>query len=315
MRTDFLKRSIKIEEFLELFLSLTESGISIIQALKSLAEGSETKLMAEFVLEKLKQSQSLSKALCSLSKKLKGYEELILTAEKTGNIIPPLRTVVEELKEKNESKKELIASSLYPSVIICVAAGLSLVLIKYALPFIKQVAIVEEKQMMRGIIEADLWLVLSIPLILLTAGFYSGKYNFEICLFQTLWIFEVGGIPVIKAITMLMKKGRRIKNDTKVLAQICEGLRSGKSLYVSCSKTQRFNTFTRAWLLTAEESGQAGNCFYKIYIHYKKLKDENRKRIKRFSEPFMTGVCGIYILILVIKCIVPVFETLGEGLF
>lgn len=314
MHGRIIKKNVSIEQFLELFLSLIESGISITAAIKTLSEGDGTKEYAVKVLKKLYGSEPFGMALCSLSKKMEGYEAVIMSAEKTGNIIPSLKGIVEELKQKEEGRREAFAVCLYPVFVVIAASILSILLFKYALPFIRMVARIDERQMILGIVYADIWLLVSIPLAILVIRYYSSRYDFETTVFRTLWSFEEGGRPAAEALGILMRKEKSVKRSSRILAVMADGLRSGKTLCTSCEETCRFDSFTTAWLGTAEESGQARKCFYEIYGHYKAMQKRNRETVRRFLEPVITGICGVYIVILVTQLIVPVFKTIGEGL-
>ena len=121
-------------QFIELLLSLTQSGFPLSSALKILSEKKETKHLSEKIISKLENGDTFTKAICTLDNKLKNYETLLITAEETGDINPVLSGITEELSEDDENKKSLITVSLYPIFICFLALILSFILIKYGIP-------------------------------------------------------------------------------------------------------------------------------------------------------------------------------------
>ena len=297
--------------FMELFLSLTESGFPLVSALKVLSQKKDTNKWAKAVLKKLEENGSISQALCSISKRLSKYETLLMTAEETGDIVPSLKEITEELKENEESKRNLIAAAVYPSFVCLLAVVLSLVLIVYGIPYINLIADVNERDMVITVVYANLWIVFSCSLLFIIAWYFSHRYDFAFMLFRNLYYLNKSFVGMEESLLVLMKDNAFTGRNLRCIASILQGLRGGEKMWKICEKIRGLDAFAVAWLYITEESGETGRGFKKIYENYSTRRKADVETVRRFMEPCLLGISGVYILILISGCIIPVFMSLG----
>lgn len=312
MHEPVLKNKINIKLFLELFLSLLESGVTIPLALKTLCEDDKTSFYAKKILSIMEKNISFAKAVSCLSKKMFQYEQILLVAEETGDIVPILKNIITELKENDESKKEIFVVSIYPIFISIFAFILSFILYFYGIPYISKIAQISEPTLIQGIIKASIWIFFT-TVILITLIFYMlYKNSFAYKFFRNVYYMALNSVGLEKSLTMLLKTEGFKDRERKVIIMILEDIRNGEFLYRSCKKIKHFDVFTTAWLTIAQDNGKVKESFEKIYNHYFLLKKQNKELLMRIIEPGVLLIAGGYILILIVECVVPIFLTLGN---
>ena len=312
MCSKIMKKTIKKSQFMELFLSLIESGFSITGSLKILSEKVETKEYALKIRKDIENNGSVSKALLGLSDKLSVYESILSTAEETGDIAPALKGVVEDLKENEEEKRNLFIVLVYPVVVGLIAISMSLFLIELGIPYINLIADVDRNECIQVIVGANLWLLFSGIVILFISIYLRQKYEFQKSLFKNLYYLNMNSVGMEDSFQILLRQKKCRKKDLQCLSFILSGLRNGELFFRLCEKTGRFDIFAVSWLFVMEEDGDVSEGLRKIFENYKKMQKEIRESLHRFLEPVILAVTGIYVLILIAGCVIPVFMTLGS---
>lgn len=311
MHAEGIGKDRRVSAFMELFLSLTESGFPLVGALKVLSQKKETKQFARAVLEKLEQSGSISQALCTTARRLSKYETLLMTAEETGDIVPSLREITEELKERDEAKRNLTAAAVYPVFVCLLAAAFSIVLIVWGIPYINLIAGVNKEDMVKTVAAANLWLILSLSMVFFLTGLFTHRYDFAFMLFRNLYYLNKSSVGMEDSLLVLMKDSAFKGKNLRCIAAILQGLRGGEKLWRICERIRGLDAFTIAWLYITEENGEVGQGFKKIYENYSAKRKSAAETAGRFMEPCLLGISGVYILILISGCVIPVFMSLG----
>jgi len=311
MRISFIGK-INIKLFIELFLSIIESGVNIPSALKTLSEDEKTEHYAKHILRQMEQNVSFSHSLCSISRKVSSYEQMLLIAEETGDIIPILRNIVSEMEDKNESNKQIISVSVYPILITIFAFILSFILINYSIPYISQIADIAKSDLYTGIFKANVWLVLSILILVSIIYYILKKNNFQYKFFRNLYYLTLNSIGIESSLKLMLGSEGFSTKDRKDISMILDDIRNGEFLYVACQKIKRFDIYTQAWLTVAQDNGRITESFGKIFSHYSSIRKTSRDVLLKIIEPGVLLAAGIYIVILIINCIVPIFLTLGS---
>lgn len=305
----------KVIRFLELFLSLMESGLSVPAVLKALCQEKSTRELALSINSKLEKSERLSLALCSISGSLNNYEGLLSTAEETGDIIPSLKNVVEELKNGRDELKNIITVSVYPLTVCILAFTLSTLLAVYGLPFINRIAEVDERQLTTAISRANIMLAAACAVCFIVVISAGKKNHFQQLFFQNLYYMSLNSIGVEETLEMLFASGHLKKRELAVVIRVLDGIRSGLSLKDACVSCGKFDGFTAAWLGAAGESGRVTESFEKIFRHYENKRRQVNQIVQRFIEPGAMAVSGMYIIALVTGCVIPVFKSFGTNIF
>lgn len=312
-----IKRPVKkleITAFLELLCSLLKSGLALNHCLESLNENPSCRKYASKIKMGLENSESAGHAIISVCRKLTMYESMLLSAEKTGDIVPVLENITEEMKEEKERKYDTVIICLYPAVIILIAFTLSFLLLIFALPYIQLVSYVDRLTFIKGIILANIWLAVSVTLTAFFIIYCSGKSDFQYRLFRTLYYLSLNRVSLDDSFSLVLRENAANRKGSKIVGGILSGIRNGKKLSVLCQEGGYFDSFCNAWLCTAEENGEMTGSFKKIFLHYKYERKKQKETVKRFIEPVIMFDTGVYILTLVTVCIVPVFQNLGSTL-
>lgn len=302
-------------EFLELFLVLIKNGFSIQKTLELLEAQKRSAKYALRIKNELEKGAGIPYGISSLSPKIRAYESILCSAAESGDISPALELIIMELKEKQERRRLLAVESAYPVFVLLLAQLVTIFLIVYGPEYLGAVVQIDKGQMIKGLLLSDLWLFLA---SLMMAGFciyITVKNMFEKKLFCSLGAL----IKCDKNLERLLKtviQGRDFKErDIKAISLIIREIRSGLPFYEACRKTRRFDEYTLSCLYAAEESGEVTQSFERISNHYTKKNKDGAKIVGKVIESGEILICGIYILLLVIYCAVPIFENLGGTLF
>lgn len=302
-------------EFLELFAVLIKNGFSIQKALDVLGSQKKTEKYAGKIRSSLEKGISIPKSFSSLSSRTKTYESILCAACESGDITPALELMIRELKEKNERKKALIIESAYPVFVLCLAQVLTFLLLAYGIDYLGAIVKIERSQMVKGLIAADLWLLFSSLLLISFCSYTASKHRFEIKLFESLLALIRCEKNLEKLLKTVIQGSDFKERDIKAVSVIIREIRNGQPFYRACRKSGRFDEFTFSCLFVAEESGEVTKSFERIATHYSKKRADAGRMIQKIMESGEILVCGIYILLLVIFCAVPIFENLGSTLF
>lgn len=315
MRIKKHEKKTDITSFLELLCSLLKSGLSVNHCLENLAENPTCREYVFIIKRELENSETAGHALICSSRKLNRYEAMLFSAEKTGSIVPVLENITEEMREEKEQKYEMFIICLYPAVIILLALVLSFLLLFYALPFIQQVSYVDRTTVIKGIVWANAWIVVSFFITVFLILYFSGKSDFQYRFFRTLYYLSLNRVSTDDSVRLLLRENAADRRGSGITAKILNGLREGRKLSELCLEAGFTDGFSNAWLCAAEGNGEMTVCFEKIFFHYKAERKRHKEAVRRFLEPVIMADTGIYILILITVCIVPVFSNLGSTLF
>jgi len=129
--------------FSQEMLSLLESGISMVEALETLAEKEsrpETRRLIEQVLEKLREGSSLSAALDLFPRHFPPlYVATVRASERTGDLPEALSRYIAYESQLEGLRKKMVSAAIYPVLLIAIGLLVSLFLIGYVVPRFSQV--------------------------------------------------------------------------------------------------------------------------------------------------------------------------------
>ena len=203
MYTKSVMKRNNVTNFLNLLLSLIKSGFTVPLALKALENNRYTKNASLEISQKITNSDSLSDAICGISKKLNAYRTMLATAEETGDITAALDEIVTELKDNDEDKRNLAGIAIYPLFVCILAFAFSVVLITLGIPYINLIADVNKNDFIRTIVIANSWLLLSILFVSLGNMYALRKYNFQYILFRNLYYLKLNSIGMEESLKVL----------------------------------------------------------------------------------------------------------------
>jgi type IV pilus assembly protein PilC len=268
------------------------------------------------------------------------YCSLIKAGEKSGTLDKILKRLADYL-EKTESLKRKIKKALtYPTVILLVAFGVSLILMLFVVPQFQTIfssfgaelpfftrMIVNLSHFLRsyfllfvaGVVVAIALfrrslkesktlrekldaLTLKIYVIgpLLRKGIVS-RYT------RTLAITLDAGVPIIEAM-QLMENVMGNVVYSKAVIQICKDVASGNQLYVSMSNTKLFPNMVVQMISIGETSGALAEMLNKVADYYEEEVSSIVDNLSSLLEPLIMVVLGGIIGTFVVAMYLPIFK-------
>jgi len=123
--------------FNQQFNTLIKAGLPILKSLDLLAErAADTKLrpVVAQVRDRIREGKSLSEAVAETGSFSKVYSTAVLAGEKSGNLPGVLDQFIAYQRVSTSVKKRVIATLIYPTILIVVAAFIVSYLITYVIP-------------------------------------------------------------------------------------------------------------------------------------------------------------------------------------
>ena len=315
MLKKILKKKPDAMQFTDMLLSLVQSGLSLNQALKALSAEDKESNYASFILKKIENGEGFTSTLCSMSKKFNDCRLILEPAEESGDIATALKLTVEELTQKKAERQNLITAIIYPFFICLLSVSLCFFMMIYGIDYINQIAFVSKKEILGGIAWANIWLMFSGSVTALVIRFFSTRHDFAWAVFQGLYFLNLSGKGMEEAFVILLREKGFSKKELKCIALMLRKLRDGTSFSNTVRESKAFDLFSVLWLGASEKSGNIREGLLKVYENYRVKRKKARENTQRFLEPVLNAVCGVYIIILIASCIIPVFLSLGENIF
>jgi type IV pilus assembly protein PilC len=134
------RRRVKLEEFVifnQQFLTLVRAGLPIVQALELLAKRQRNqyfRALLEDVRDRTKGGDLLSQAFEKQGAFPKIYSTTLLAGEKSGNLDEVLSRYVSFQRMGLSFRKKLIASLIYPALLVVGVIGLITMLVTFVIP-------------------------------------------------------------------------------------------------------------------------------------------------------------------------------------
>ncbi len=294
--------------FIDLFLNLSESNLTIPVILDSLRTNALTAEYIESISGLMQEGKSFTQAVCQTIPKLKPYEKFISLSEETGDLIPALKYVRHELETKDRLTQSLLAVSAYPAVAVTAALAGSILLYVKALPVLMKLSSITSGTVLSGIFWSAAWLLGSISAMVLICLYLINRNRSNYQLYRNLSFLCGSGISVERALELTL-----VDMPGRMILSILDGIRSGKSFYESTVMTGRNQRkdelYVRTWLLAAEQTGETVRYFNRIAEYFERQQKKAQETVVRIMEPAVTVIAGAYILILVLTILVPFFST------
>lgn len=134
------RRKISLEQFVifnQQFLTLFRAGLPIVQAIELLAKRQRNlyfRSLLENVRDRAKGGELLSDAFDKQGAFPKIYSTTLMAGEKSGNLDEVLARYVSFQRMSLTFRKKLVASLIYPALLVCGVTGLMCVLVTYVIP-------------------------------------------------------------------------------------------------------------------------------------------------------------------------------------
>ncbi|GAB7564374.1 type II secretion system F family protein [Methylobacillus methanolivorans] len=332
--------------FSQELLSLLKAGLGLVESLEGIAEKEQRPEIAQVlkgVLEALYRGQTFSAALAAYPAAFPGlYTSMVKASERTGDLPEALLRYIGYEQQVEVLRKKLIASSIYPFLLITVGGLVVLFLLGYVVPRFSQIyADAGENQawMLRLVLgwanimetHGQSLLLGSVLLLgLLVAALMRPKVRgrimtmlwrlptigeqmrvFQLARFyRTLGMLLEGGITIKQALEMA--RGLLTASMHQSLDQASSLIREGRSISEAMEVAGLVTPVSLRMLRVGEKSGEMG----KMMEHIATLHDEEIARwlewFTRLFEPLLMIFIGLIIGAVVVMLYMPIFELAGS---
>ena len=332
--------------FTQELLSLLRAGISLVEALQTLAEKetrSESRAALDRLLAALYEGKPFSAALLLVPEAFPElYVATVRASERTGDLPEALSRFVTYQTQLDVVRKKLVSASIYPAILVAVGGLVSLFLLGYVVPRFSHVyedlgddiPFVSRLLMQWGkLVEANgllVGLVFLGGLALLGGWLVRPSTRSRILralrtipavgdrvriyqltrFYRTTGMLLTGGVPILQAMSMvagLLDPELRVRLDAAARM-----IREGRPLSAAMEAHRLTTPVSLRLLRVGERSGQMGEMMERIAVFH----DEELARwvdwFTKVFEPLLMALIGLVIGSIVVLMYLPIFELAGS---
>jgi len=327
-------------------LALLGSGLSLVEALQTLAEKEsrgETRKLLEDVLGHLYEGESLSAAIARHPQAFPPlYVASVRASEKTSNLPEALHRYVAYEAQLDTLRKKVVAASIYPLLLLAVGGLVALFLLGWVVP---RFASIYEGNLERlpwasrllmewgALIQNHAGLVGAPALALGFAGYQAlRRPGVRAALSRRLWrlpalgeklrVFQLtryyrtvgmllsGGIPMVGALAMA--EGLLHPELRTRLGHAARDIREGKPTSQAMEAAGLATPVALRMLRVGEKSGRMGEMMEAIAAFHDEELARDVDWFTRLVEPLLMALIGLTIGVIVVLLYLPIFELAGS---
>ncbi len=342
------KKKTKLEPFLifnQQFLTLVRAGLPIHGSLEMLAKNQKNPHFAEQlvnVTDRVKSGESLSVAFEAQGGFPTMYTTTLLAGERSGNLQEVLERFVSFQQITLTFRKKLVASLVYPSVLVCIVLVMFVFMITFVVP---QFATLYDQ--MGGSLP---WITTALlhfgvnaqhqgPYVLLglAAVIYAltryaktargrdlvdgirigmpvfGKIwiKYQVALFgRTLSTLLTGGLPLVPSLETAARSISSARIAQAVFSSVTL-VREGKSLATSLESTKVFPGVATEMISVGEQTGALPQMLNSVSEFFEQDVDTSLAVAMSLIEPLILLVMGVVVVVILIALYLPIF-SLGQ---
>jgi type IV pilus assembly protein PilC len=341
-------RKVKLEPFLifnQQFLTLIRAGLPIlgsIQMLKGIQKHPRFSAQLEDVANRVKTGDSLSAAFEAQSGFPIMYTTTLLAGERSGNLQEVLERYVNFQKVSLTFRKKLIASLIYPGVLLTLVTGLMMFMFTVVVP---QFALLYDQMgaqlppLTVALLNFGKWLQHNLLWLLLIGaalgvtfsrfaatdrgrdfidGFRVGMpifgriwLKYQVALFsRTLSTLLTGGLPLVPSLETAARSISSRKVSKAVFASITT-VREGKSLAESLGKTKIFPDLASEMITVGEQTGALPQMLNSVAEFFEEDVATALTAALSLIEPAILVIMGVVVVFILISLYLPIF-SLGQ---
>jgi len=343
------RRKVKLEPFLvfnQQFLTLIRAGLPILSSLQMLGKIQRSATFAgqlEDVAVRVKRGEALSAAFEAQSGFPLMYTTTLLAGERSGNLPEVLDRYVSFQKLALAFRKKLVASMIYPSVLMTLVIGLLTFLFTVVVP---QFAVLYDEMgsklpaMTVALLNSGKWmqhhiLYIAIIAIIAAAALYRfsltergkdfvdgfrvklpvfGKIwlKYQVALFaRTLSTLLTGGLPLVPSLETAARSisSRRV---SKAVQTSLVTVREGKSLAESLAGAGVFPALACEMITVGEQTGALPQMLNSVAEFFEEDVGTALTAAMNLVEPAILIVMGTIVVFILISLYLPIF-SLGQA--
>jgi type IV pilus assembly protein PilC len=342
-------KKVKLETFLVFnsqFLTLIRAGLPILSSIELLARRQKLphfRAQLEDVAVRVKNGESISSAFEAQGGFPVVYTTTLLAGERSGNLEEVLQRYVDFQRVSLTFRKKLIASLIYPAVLVVMVIGLFIFLITFVVPRFAELyeqlgtqlpaITVFLLQLGKGGQTYGLYVIaaLALGIFLLyrwmktdAGANMADSIRIRLPLVGTVWLkYQVGlfsrtlatlltgGLPLVPSLETAARSidSRQIGN---AVFRSVETVREGKGLSVSLAATKVFPELAVEMIEVGESTGALPQMLNSVAEFFEEDVQTNLTAAMSLIEPVILIVMGIVVVSILIALYLPIFQ-LGVG--
>jgi general secretion pathway protein F len=332
--------------FTQELLALLRSGISLLEAIETLAEkesrGATVTVLAG-LSQRIRQGQSFSSALQAFPHAFPDlYVATVRASERSGNLTEALGRYVAYQTQLDGVKKHLVSASIYPMILMVVGGLVCMFLLGYVVPRFSHIyediggdlpwltrllmawgGFVEQRGgLLLGFLAAGIALVIlwlrrpstklwvSRQLIRVPAVGERVRVYQLTRFYRTVGMLLAGGTPVTQAFVMV--SGLLDQQLRQRLEQATRSIRAGQPISLSLDTQALTTPVALRMLRVGERTGQMGEMMERIALFHEEELARWVERFTRVFEPLLMALIGVVIGGIVVLMYFPIFELAGS---
>jgi len=343
------KRKVKLEPFLifnQQFLTLIRAGLPILgslQMLSKIQKNQQFSAQLDDVSNRVKTGDSLSAAFEAQSGFPVMYTTTLLAGERSGNLQEVLERYVSFQKVALTFRKKLIASLIYPALLMTLVIGLMIFLLAVVVP---QFAVLYDQMgsklpgMTVALLTFGKWLnthFLYILAVGTAVGFAGYRFSitergrdfidgfrvglpifgkiwlkYQVALFsRTLSTLLTGGLPLVPSLETAARSISSRRVSRAVVSSIGT-VREGKSLAESLTNTGVFPDLAAEMITVGEQTGALPQMLNSVAEFFEEDVATALAASLALIEPAILIVMGVVVVFILISLYLPIF-SLGQA--
>ena len=352
--TGMRRRKVKLEPFLifnQQFLTLIRAGLPILGSLQMLAKNQKQAHFAgqlNDVAARVKTGEALSSAFEAQSGFPIIYTTTLLAGERSGNLQEVLERYVSFQRVSLTFRKKLVASLIYPCVLLTLVTGLLIFMFTVVVPQFAELYDQMGSQlpaMTIALLTFGKWTqhnIVWILLVILAAG--GGFFRFSITergrdfidtfriklpVFGKIWLkYQValfsrtlstlltGGLPLVPSLETAARSISSRKVSRAVFSSIGT-VREGKSLADALTQTEVFPDLAAEMISVGEQTGALPQMLNSVSEFFEEDVATALTASLALIEPAILLVMGVVVVFILISLYLPIFSmgqaTGGQG--
>jgi type IV pilus assembly protein PilC len=346
-------KKVKLETFLifnQQFLTLIRAGLPILSSIELLARRQKLphfRAQLDDVATRVKNGESISQAFEAQGGFPVVYTVTLLAGERSGNLEEVLQRYLDFQRVNLTFRKKLVASLIYPAVLVVMVTLMFIFLITYVVPqfaklyeqlgtplpaittFLLELGQWAQSFGLYALAVAAVLIVLLVRWIKTDAGaMLVDKVRISLPLIGTVWLkYQVGlfsrtlatllkgGLPLVPSLETAARSidSRQISNA--VFTSV-ESVREGKGLSESLNATKMFPELAVEMVEVGESTGALPQMLNSVAEFFEEDVQTNLTAAMSLIEPMILIVMGVVVVTILIALYLPIFSlsaTTGGG--
>ncbi|MGL5335554.1 MAG: type II secretion system F family protein, partial [Enterovibrio sp.] len=328
--------------------TMLETGVSLSETLRLIKMGEKKAQMKQIIAniqERIEDGSTLHQALQKSSPLFTTfYCSLVMIGEQTGRLSQLFARLTTYREKSEHLHSQVVKAMIYPTVMLCVASLVSLIMLLYVIPSFKQVFATFNSQLP--------WFtqkVLNIAEFVenyggyaflgCIAGFFAVRhyvannedvrrklnyYSLQLPLFgemltkaclarftRTLATTFSAGLPLLTGISAAQKSMNNLYFEA-IMDEVYQQTASGKPLSRALHESEAFPHLVPQMIMIGEESGALDDMLNKVATIYEQEVEDTVSNLNKVTEPLLIVIIGILIGSLVIAMYLPMFDLVGS---